>query len=227
MLVSSERDRLSLPARTVGDSPIRNRASHDRGRSNGSVRGARSENGENMDDYHDHDFHEPINYIGRHRNNGDDIAWRSGRHDEMSSSAEEHKDLHRRHDPLERGRTATLNGCDSIQDPDVENASRIDRHKGSAWGTAKQSLSVKEGNDSWAGNVSVKVGASAAPAAVGQSNPKETRPRSGSRIGASSGLERGLVGVGESLRSSWSSSVLPPMPNGEAVPALLSHLAGE
>ncbi|CAM9442180.1 unnamed protein product, partial [Hapterophycus canaliculatus] len=42
-------------------------------------------------------------------------------------------------------------------------------------------------------------------------------------------VDRGLTGVAASLRSSWSTSsvVLPPMPNGEAVPALLSHLAGE
>lgn len=38
-------------------------------------------------------------------------------------------------------------------------------------------------------------------------------------------VDGGLAGVGASLRSSW--SALPAMPNGEAVPALLSHLAGE
>lgn len=58
------------------------------------------------------------------------------------------------------------------------------------------------------------------------------------RLGRSSGgrsaVERGLVGVGESLlrsSSSWSAVMsLPTLPNGlvggEAVPALLSHLAG-
>lgn len=40
-------------------------------------------------------------------------------------------------------------------------------------------------------------------------------------------VDQGLARVGESLPSSWSAmSVLPPSPNGEAVPALLSHLAG-
>lgn len=42
-----------------------------------------------------------------------------------------------------------------------------------------------------------------------------------------SAVDRGLVGVADSLRSSWSMSVLPAMPNGQAVPVLLSHLAGE
>ena len=42
-----------------------------------------------------------------------------------------------------------------------------------------------------------------------------------------SAVDGGLAGVGASLRSSWSMAALPAMPNGEAVPALLSHLAGE
>lgn len=45
---------------------------------------------------------------------------------------------------------------------------------------------------------------------------------------SSAAVDRGLAGVAASLRSSWSTSsaVLPPVPNSEAVPALLSHLAG-
>lgn len=42
-----------------------------------------------------------------------------------------------------------------------------------------------------------------------------------------SAVDGGLAGVGSSLRSSWSMAALPAMPTGEAVPALLSHLAGE
>ncbi|CAN0028441.1 unnamed protein product, partial [Ectocarpus fasciculatus] len=44
---------------------------------------------------------------------------------------------------------------------------------------------------------------------------------------SSAAVDRGLAGVAASLRSSWSTSsaVLPPVPNSEAVPALLSHLA--
>jgi len=44
----------------------------------------------------------------------------------------------------------------------------------------------------------------------------------------SAAVDRGLAGVETSLRSSWSTSpaIQPPMPNGEAVPTLLSHLAG-
>ncbi|CAN0106941.1 unnamed protein product, partial [Ectocarpus sp. 4 AP-2014] len=48
------------------------------------------------------------------------------------------------------------------------------------------------------------------------------------RVSCSSAVvDRGLAGVAASLRSSWSTSsaVLPPAPNSEAVPALLSHLA--
>ena len=46
--------------------------------------------------------------------------------------------------------------------------------------------------------------------------------------GSSAAVDRGLGGVASSLRSSWSmsSAIMPPMPNGEAVPTLLSHLAG-
>lgn len=45
---------------------------------------------------------------------------------------------------------------------------------------------------------------------------------------SSAGVDRGLGRVASSLRSSWSisSAIMPPMPNGEAVPTLLSHLAG-
>ena len=46
------------------------------------------------------------------------------------------------------------------------------------------------------------------------------------RLRRMSAVDRGLIGVGGSLRSSWSTPVLPAIPNGEAVPALLSHLAG-
>lgn len=56
----------------------------------------------------------------------------------------------------------------------------------------------------------------------GLSTTATTTPQS-----SGSAVDRGLAGVGSSLRSSWSiSAVLPAMPNGEAVPALLSHLAG-
>lgn len=44
-------------------------------------------------------------------------------------------------------------------------------------------------------------------------------------------VDRGLAGVGDSLRWSATSSMWalppPPPPTGQAVPALLSHLAGE
>lgn len=40
-------------------------------------------------------------------------------------------------------------------------------------------------------------------------------------------VDHSILGVGESLRSPLSTPVLPPTPNGEAVPVLLSHLAGE
>eukprot|EP00903_Cladosiphon_okamuranus_P014984 g13868.t1 len=45
--------------------------------------------------------------------------------------------------------------------------------------------------------------------------------------GSSAGVDRGLGGVASSVRSSWSisSAIMPPMPNGEALPTLLSHLA--
>lgn len=103
----------------------------------------------------------------------------------------------------QRGHSSMPNGG---RDPDVENEQASRATKRASWG----------GTSRLAEDDAVPGAREEAPS---------TAPRQQLRLSASA-VDRGLAGVGESLRSSWSMSVLPAMPNGEAVPALLSHLAG-
>lgn len=151
---------------------------------------------------------------------------------DTNSYAAKHEQRHLTHRSVERGTSpagrsrlkqqrSRSSAPGGARDPAVENIQHIRGSKHSALPDKIASSSYYEAGGSISSSSSRR-------REGGFDEPRGLSTTAATTLRSSgSAVERGLAGVGASLRSSWSvSAALPAMPNGEAVPALLSHLAG-